>query len=151
MPINGGLMMASLMMHFFVTRRARGIPHNTRSTERCCIIGPAAAAEATASSYAGHEPSHMHGDWRPMGPTRQAYAETYAIPDSKSRRHQIIACYPRGLMEIILEFAAVDEELTCSRGLLDGAHELGPRRGFNITPVNVRRRRRTARIGIVER
>ena len=91
----------------------------------------------------------MHGGWRP--PTRQVYAETYAIPDSKSRRHQLIACDCRtcGIVEvIILELAAVDEELTCSRGLLDGAHELGPRRGFNN---NVRRRRRTARIGIVER
>jgi len=73
--------------------------------------------------------------------------ETYAISDSKSRR-QIIACYRRGLVEIILEFATVDEELTCYRGLLDGAHELGPRRGFNNS---VRRRRSTARIGIVER
>jgi len=73
--------------------------------------------------------------------------ETYVISDSKSRR-QIIACYRRGLVEMILESATVDEELACCRGLLDGAHELGPRRGFNNS---VRRRRRTARIGIVER
>ena len=88
----------------------------------------------------------MHGDWRPTGRTRQGYMESYVISDSKSRR-QIIACYRRGLVEMILEFATADEELTC-RGLLDGAHELGPRRGFNNS---VRRRRRTARIGIVER
>ena len=88
----------------------------------------------------------MHGDWRPTGRTRQGYMESYVISDSKSRR-QIIACYRRGLVEMILEFATADEELTC-RGLLDGAHELGPRPGVT---TNVRSRMRTARIGKVAR
>ena len=91
------------------------------------------------------EPSHLLGDWRPSGCSRYDYLETYAITDSKSRK-QIID--PRVLEEIFPDFAAVDEELTCSRGLLDGAHELGPRPGVTI---NVRSWMGTARIGKVAR
>ena len=48
----------------------------------------------------------MHGDWRPMGPTRQAYVESYAAPDSKSSRH---VRYDGFLLECVIDSAALEE------------------------------------------